>query len=186
MRRAVEASALVLLVLLPACGNYDSLRCALGVTLPTCPPTPPPVPCAGFSWIVKPVQCEGMARASCAGMADLDVDPNASPPQARLRVGQATLLELSPINPTPPDGACLFNPGGVFPWISSDPAVARIERTNVNTSVIVRAESRGDAEIFADGVSTPAGPIRASLAYCTDSRQGASCTPINLVLRVVR
>jgi hypothetical protein len=186
MTRAIQTSVVLLLSLLYGCGNYDSLKCGLGVTGPQCPQVAR-APCTGFSWIVKAVHCQDtILRDSCVGITDLVLDPSASPPQARMRVGEATLLELSHINPAPPDGDCSFNPGGFFPWVSSNPAVARTERTTINTSVVIRGVAPGDADIFADGVNTPGGAIRAPLAYCPDSRQGASCSPTPLVLRVVR
>lgn len=191
-RPSVRAIALVLtLCVLPGCGDIlgKEFRCSFSFAPSSetgCPQQTRP--CTGFSWIVTAVHCEDtILQSSCAGITDLVVDPSASPPQARMRVGEATLLSLSHINPTPPDNnGCSFNPGGFFPWVSSDPAVARTEPTSVNTFVVIRAVSRGDAEIFAEGVSTPSGAIRAPLAYCADSQQGASCLPTPLVLRVIR
>jgi hypothetical protein len=181
LRRVPFLSLLAVFAALPAClGNLREALdpCAGGAcALP---------PCTGFSWIVKAVHCEDtLLKTSCAGITDLVIDPSATPPQARMSVGEAARVELSPINPMPPNGACVFNPGG-FSFVSSNPAAARIEKTTINTDVTIRAEGPGDAEILADGVSTPTGPVRAPLAYCADSRQGAACVPIPLILRVLR
>jgi hypothetical protein len=171
---------------LSGCVDTSSFRCDMVVvgSAPGCEVTRPT--CTGFSWIVEAVACrDTILSDSCAGISGLVVDPSAEPPQARMRAGEAALLQLKPLNPTPPGGACAFDPGGLFPWISSEPAVARTERTTINTYVVIRAVSPGDAHIFADGVSTPGGPIRASLAYCPDAGPGAVCAPIPLVLRVL-
>jgi hypothetical protein len=174
---------------LPGCLGSGSGSCGLnlgGTPVPECSGQNTAPACTGYSWIVAAAHCQDsfLRDFGCAGLTDLVLDVNASPPQARVRVGEAAVIELLPINSEPP-GGCLFN-SGQFSFMSSNPTVASIEKTNINTLVIVRAQAPGDADVFADGVSTPTGPIQARLAYCSDRRQGAACVPINLVLRVVR
>jgi hypothetical protein len=106
----------------------------------------------------NPFHCEDtLLRDSCRGITDGVLDPNGSPPQVRMRVGTAIRVELSPINPTPSETSCVCNPGGAIAFTSNNPVVARIEKTIINTTVTIRAESRGDADIVADAVSTPTG-----------------------------
>lgn len=189
MRVAVRGVLALSLAVLPGCVDTDSFRCDLALvgSAPGCPVVTRPA-CTGFSWIAEPVRCQDtfLPSASCAGIGDLMLDPGASPPQARMRVGEAVLVQLSAVNPVPPDGSCSFNPGGLFSWVSSEPGIARVESTSINTLVVVRAVAPGDADVHADGVNTPGGTVRAPLAVCVEGRAGAACIPGPLVLRVVR
>jgi hypothetical protein len=153
-----------------------ALGCATCVVLPACwspsgifgPPTTAP-DCSSYSWIVIPL----------SNAEPLVIDPGATPPQARLKEGQRTLVRLISINqvPTGCNVHLTFSA-----WVSSNPAIASIGGAPTNDIVPLTALSAGDTLIFVEGVLTPAGPVRAQLAYCPDH---TGCVPVNLVLRVV-
>jgi hypothetical protein len=187
MRMRVVVTAVFLTLLGPGCNpDFSELREAF------LHPTGPTPECKTYSWIVTAIRCQDLVErlcpqsrqcVDCAGVTNLTLKPDASPPQAQMKEGEIGLVELLPINP---DGSCNFNTGQSFRFVSSRPAIASLEPTGFNTEVFVRATRPGDVDIFADGVSTPSGPIRAPLAYCPSNRQGASCAPTNLILRVER
>jgi hypothetical protein len=97
-------------------------------------------------------------------------------------VGQRSFITLTSINVAP--AGCFIQRTSLAAWVSSDPTVANITDKPPVTLVTLRAVSPGDTMIFADGVQTPSGPVRAPLAYCPGDARTA-CVPVNLMLRVV-
>ena len=157
-----------------------ALGCTVSFVLPACwspsgifgpAPKPTTAPdCSSYSWIVAPYSSNSEL---------LVIDPSATPPQARLKAGQQSLVELISINEVP--AHCNVH-RSFTAWVSSDPAIASIGGAPTNSVVPLTALSAGDTLIFVEGVQTPAGPVRAQLAYCPDR---TACVPVNLVLRVV-
>ena len=58
---------------------------------------------------------------------------------------------------------------------------AAADTSHLNEAM-VRAESVGVAQIYADDVSTPTGPVRAPLGFCLNHEH---CDPVEVVLRVL-
>ena len=155
-----------------ACSGYErGSDCGLnfgGLPVPGCQSTPSI--CTKVSWILV--------------IPNAELDPNAVPPQARLRVGGRGAPVLWPINL---EGAGC-SPGLMYDaaFMSSDPAVAVVEYIGspAAPSAQVRAVSPGDTVISAASVQTPTGPIQARLGYCPGGAY-SNCVPVNLILRVI-
>jgi hypothetical protein len=73
-----------------------------------------------------------------------------------MKVGQGSYLLLAPINLVPT--GCSVSAQTDGPYVSSNPAVASVER-----GPVLRAVSAGSALIYAD-MGTPGGSVRASLS----------------------
>jgi hypothetical protein len=181
-RKALLLAGLILLSPLAGCWPVLTWPCGVacgGCSDRPCPPDPTPFPtCTSYSPIIV---------CSLGGCGTLDVDPTASPPQARMRVGTTSLLSLGAVNRVP---EFCEPPVGSSPiaWVSSDATVATIRPATAEEAhtpywySVVQAVNPGDTLIYAEGVQTPEGPVRVRLAYCPDSR---SCVPVDLVLRVI-
>jgi hypothetical protein len=174
---ALVVSALV--VSFPAC-DLKNLSEALSMEQYVTAPVPA---CTHYSWFVQPARCHWV-HVSCENMFDLVPDLDASPPHVQMTVGEAAFVRLRAINGTPDGCALGGDPGQGFSFHSSHPAVARIDATaTANDTVFkVTAEGVGEAQIYADNVNTPSGPVRVTLAYCPDERW--PCRPVDLTLRV--
>jgi hypothetical protein len=183
-REALLLAGIALVLVLSGCWIWPwptypcTVNCG-GCTGRPCPPDPTPLPtCTSYSPIIV---------CALGGCGTLDVDPTASPPQARLRVGTTSLLVLGAANRVP---ELCESPVGSSPiaWVSSDATVATIRPATAEEAhtpywySVVQAVNPGDTLIFAEGVQAPEGPVRARLAYCPDAR---SCVPVDLVLRVI-
>jgi len=103
-----------------------------------------------------------------------------------MRVGTTSILGLVTIKRVP---EICQPPVGSSPvaWVSSDATVATIRPATAEEAFtpywysVVQAVKPGDTLIFAEGVQTPEGPVRAPLVYCPE----LSCVPVELLLRVI-
>jgi hypothetical protein len=142
----------------------------------------PPPSCSQYSWVISAVGCKRDCGTHIGDPASV-LDLSSSPPALQLGVGQDIYLQLWPINVVPSgcSGPSVTNGG---PYVSSNPAVAMIETPEGLPTL--RAVGEGEAMIEAT-MPTPAGLMRAQLAYC---RAGpfTNCgpAPVPLVVRVVR
>ncbi len=172
LRTGGLAMSVAFLILLPACGGggLGNGACGLnlgGLPVPECSGS---IGCTSVTWIVHASGCSG----SCPGIVAPEIDLGASPPEARLRVGDASYLAVWPVNLNPPGCTESVRSGGNFQ--SSNPAVAAIEQEGpaVFQQFAVRAVSPGRARIL-EGTS--------QLAACPSPY--TDCTVVSLILRVM-
>ena len=115
----------------------------------------------------------GRCGNNCPGVTDPEVDLKASPPQARMRVGEVALVDVQFVG-------CGGSDFLVEGWSLTNPSVAAILERPTNTTL--SALARGQTRVLADVVQIDGSRLQAELAVCSGSPP--VCTP--LLLDVVR
>lgn len=107
------------------------------------------------------------------------VDPQASPPQVRMTVGERVTMSQLAVG-------CSFTPPySVLGWTVTDPSVASVEGDGGAGSVVLRAERPGQTRVIVDVVYIDGSRVQGELGYCPGGDSQCS-SPVRLVLQVVR
>jgi hypothetical protein len=101
------------------------------------------------------------------------IDPEGSPPQVRMKVGDRVLIAVQPRCPSTPAHQ-------VTGWSVTDSSVASLEE---GSSVFLKAERVGQTRVIADVAHVDGSRVQAELGTCTVV---GPCSPVRLVLNVVR
>jgi len=105
------------------------------------------------------------------------IDLQASPPQARVSVGER--VQIAPL------AACSFTPAyQVEGWTVTSPSVATVAEIGSSGSFELRAEREGQTRLLFDVVHIDGSRVLGELGYCPGA--ASTCSPTPLVLNVVR
>jgi len=130
----------------------------------------PPRTCPRY--VVHLPQC-----VQCPGVTNPVVDLQASPPRARMRVGDRALIDVN-------EAGCFTTTYQVESLSVADPAVAEIQNDVWGDPSYLAALRPGQTGISATVLQVDGSRVQADLGHCATTFD--SCAPTRLVLEVVR